>query len=39
MPVPIIFIARTMAHVELKYILFFALAAIMGQILGGKLEF
>ncbi len=38
-PIPIIFIARTMAHVELKYILFFALAAIMGQILGGKLEF
>jgi len=37
-PIPIIFIARTISHIELKYIPVFALAAIMGQIIGGKLE-
>jgi hypothetical protein len=39
LPIPIIFIARTISHIELKYIPFFAFAAIAGQILGGKLEF
>ena len=38
LPIPIIFIARTISHIELKYIPFFAFAAIAGQILGGKLE-
>jgi hypothetical protein len=38
-PIPIIFIARTISHIEFKYIPVFALAAIIGQILGGKLEF
>jgi len=38
-PIPIIFIARTISHIEFKYIPVFALAAIVGQILGGKLEF
>jgi hypothetical protein len=37
-PIPIIFIARTISHVELRYIPVFAIAAIMGQIIGGKLE-
>ncbi len=39
LPIPIIFIARTISHIELKYIPIFAFAAIAGQILGGKLEF
>lgn len=37
-PIPIIFIARTISHIELRYIPVFAIAAIMGQIIGGKLE-
>jgi hypothetical protein len=37
-PIPLIFVARTVSHIEIKYIPFFALAAIMGQVFGGKLE-
>jgi hypothetical protein len=38
-PIPIIFAARTLSHVEMIYIPVFVLAAVIGQILGGKLEF
>lgn len=38
-PIPLIFIARTISHIEFKYIPLLVLAAITGQILGGKLEF
>ncbi len=38
-PIPIIFVARTISHIEIKYIPLFAFAAIAGQLLGGKLEF
>jgi hypothetical protein len=38
-PIPLIFIARTLSHIEFKYIPVLVLAAITGQILGGKLEF
>lgn len=38
-PIPIIFIARTISHIEFKYIPLLALAAIIGQIVGDKLEF
>jgi len=38
-PIPLIFIVRTMSHIEFKYIPILVLAAITGQILGGKLEF
>jgi len=38
-PIPLIFIARTLSHIEFKYIPLLVLAAITGQILGGKLEF
>jgi type III secretory pathway component EscU len=37
-PIPLIFVARTISHIEIKYIPVFALAAIMGQVFGGKLE-
>ncbi len=37
-PIPFIFIAKTFSHIEMKYIPIFVLAAITGQILGGKLE-
>lgn len=37
-PIPIIFIARTISHIEFKYLPLLALAAIIGQVVGGKLE-
>ncbi len=37
-PIPIIFAARTLSHIEMIYIPVFVLAAVIGQILGGKLE-
>jgi hypothetical protein len=39
LPIPLIFIARTLSHIEFKYIPVLVLAAITGQILGGRLEF
>jgi hypothetical protein len=38
-PIPLIFIARSISHIDIKYIPIFAFAAITGQLLGGKLEF
>jgi hypothetical protein len=38
-PIPFIFIARTLSHIQIIYIPIFVIAAVMGQILGGKLEF
>jgi hypothetical protein len=38
-PIPLILIVRTMSHIEFQYIPILVLAAITGQILGGKLEF
>jgi len=38
-PIPIIFVARTISHVEMKYIPIFAVAAVAGQVIGGRLEF
>jgi hypothetical protein len=38
-PIPFIFVARTLSHVEIIYIPVFVLAALIGQILGGKLDF
>jgi hypothetical protein len=37
-PIPIIFIARTFSHIQLIYIPIFVVAAVIGQIAGGKLE-
>ena len=38
-PIPIIFIVRTLSHIQFKYVPIFVVAAVIGQILGGKLEF
>jgi hypothetical protein len=38
-PIPFIFIARTLSHIQIIYIPIFVVAAVIGQILGGKLEF
>jgi hypothetical protein len=37
-PIPIIFIVRTFSHIQLIYIPIFVVAAVIGQIAGGKLE-
>lgn len=38
-PIPVIFYIRTLSHLEMKYIPVFAVAAVLGQVIGGKLEF
>lgn len=38
LPVPFVFLARVMSQLELKYIPLFLLAAVMGQLLGGKVK-
>jgi hypothetical protein len=38
LPIPAIFIMRTLSHIEMKYIPVFAVAAVLGQIIGGRLE-
>ncbi|MBE0425603.1 MAG: hypothetical protein IBX72_03030 [Nitrospirae bacterium] len=37
-PIPFILLARTISNIDIKFIPLFAFAAIIGQILGGKLE-
>jgi hypothetical protein len=37
-PIPLIFVARTFSHIEFRYIPIFVLAALAGQILGGKIN-
>ncbi|MDA8085050.1 MAG: hypothetical protein M0024_15455 [Nitrospiraceae bacterium] len=37
-PIPLIFFARTSSHLGIGYIPFFVVAALAGQILGGKIE-
>ncbi|NWF76908.1 MAG: hypothetical protein HXY53_10170 [Nitrospirae bacterium] len=37
-PIPLIFIARIISHIDIKYIPIFAFAAIAGQLLGGRME-
>ncbi len=39
MPIPFIVLARILSHLDIRYIPFFVLAAIIGQVWGGKLEF
>lgn len=39
LPIPLIFLARVSANLNYRYIPVFVMAAITGQILGGKIEF
>ncbi|TAN40437.1 MAG: hypothetical protein EPN25_07735 [Nitrospirae bacterium] len=39
LPIPLIFVARTFSHLGYTYIPLFVMAALTGQILGGKMEF
>ena len=38
LPIPLIFVTRTLSHIEFKYVPLFVLAALIGQIIGGKLN-
>jgi hypothetical protein len=39
LPIPLIFLARVSSHLNFRYIPIFVMAAVIGQVLGGKLEF
>jgi hypothetical protein len=36
-PIPFIFLARVLSHIEFRYVPFFVVAAVIGQVLGGRL--
>ena len=38
LPIPLIFIARSTSHLDIKYLPLLACVAILGQFFGGKLE-
>jgi len=38
LPIPFVFVARILSHIDIVYIPLFLLAAVIGQICGGKLE-
>jgi len=38
LPIPLIFFARVSSHLSFRYIPLFVVAALTGQILGGKIE-
>ncbi len=39
LPVPVVLLGRLFSHLELGYVPVFITAAVIGQVLGGKLEF
>ncbi|HBO85189.1 MAG: hypothetical protein A2X59_01710 [Nitrospirae bacterium GWC2_42_7] len=39
LPIPVVFVARVFENIDFRYIPIFLLAAVTGQILGGRLEF
>ncbi len=39
LPVPFVFLARVLSHLDLRYVPLFLFAAVMGQLSGGRLEF
>ncbi|HUO75955.1 MAG TPA: hypothetical protein VMU21_00120 [Thermodesulfovibrionales bacterium] len=38
-PIPLIFLMRTLSHLDFRYIPLFVLAAVIGQLWGGRAEF
>lgn len=38
LPIPLIFFMRMLSHVEMKYIPVLAVAALLGQVIGGRVE-
>ena len=39
LPIPVVFLARVFENIDFRYIPIFVLAAVTGQILGGRLDF
>jgi low affinity Fe/Cu permease len=39
LPIPVVLFARIFSNIDIRYIPIFLLAAVTGQILGGRLEF
>ncbi len=39
LPIPLIFFARVSSHLGFQYVPIFVVAALAGQIIGGKIEF
>lgn len=39
LPIPLIFFARVSSHLGFQYVPIFVVAALTGQIIGGKIEF
>lgn len=37
-PIPVIFLARVLSHLDFRYIPIFVFAAIIGQLWGGRME-
>ncbi|MGB9716808.1 MAG: hypothetical protein ACPL1G_10470 [Thermodesulfovibrionales bacterium] len=37
-PIPLIFFARVIANIQIKYVPIFVVSAIIGQVLGSKIE-
>lgn len=38
-PIPFIILARVLSHLDIKYIPILVLASVLGQVVGGRLEF
>lgn len=38
LPIPLIIAARILSHIEFKFVPIFVIAAVIGQLLGGRLE-
>jgi len=38
-PIPVIFLARVLSQLDFRYIPLFVLAAVIGQLWGGRMEF
>ena len=36
-PIPFIFLARVLSHLDFRYVPFFVVAAVIGQVVGGRL--
>ena len=39
LPIPFVLLARILSNIDMTYIPLFVLAAVIGQVWGGKLEF
>jgi hypothetical protein len=39
LPIPFIFLSRVLSHLDIRYVPIFAVAAVLGQLWGSKLQF